>query len=379
MTNLIAIMHTTAAYQAAVLQLLAGEANFVAQSLELNDTIPSQTNQLVEWNVSLPAMGVGGSIVTSIYSFERGRLFSLSKRDWLRKATPEAPNLLALAGQLSRLDTNSVTRFATQSLAKLELDLSGLDQLPGHVFQVPARKLDEQGRNLRGHSNNLPTPLFQISWGSRPPPMDSFNPVKMKVLGTTPEIIDLRIREGRLLRRPPLVATNEDKLLGPLPPPRQFIAQLFGGDLASSTVSEPQRVEVSLLKGGFGEAGALEIRTGPISPERKTAQALSKALLDFNTYKWTVNKMCSPEYGMKARFIRGGAVVEVLFCFECDILEITFAGKSRTENFDFGHHEFVAIAKKLFPKDSKIRELKRNNPQQERQEFENELNRMTSK
>ena len=115
--------------------------------------------------------------------------------------------------------------------------------------------------------------------------------------------------------------------------------ELFGGGVAYDTVMSPERVEVFLLTSDFGETHAGEARAGPVKPDRKSATALSKALLDFDGYHWGVAKLCSPDYGIKARFIRGKAVVQVRFCFDCDILEITFDGKTRTENFDFSHGE----------------------------------------
>ncbi len=40
MTNVIAYLHTTFAYQSAVMQLAVGQANFDAQVLHLRETLP---------------------------------------------------------------------------------------------------------------------------------------------------------------------------------------------------------------------------------------------------------------------------------------------------------------------------------------------------
>jgi hypothetical protein len=71
-------------------------------------------------------------------------------------------------------------------------------------------------------------------------------------------------------------------------------------------------------------------------------------------------KLCSVDYGVRARFIRGRSIVQVLFCFECDILEVTVDGKARIENFDFNHNALVRVMRPVFAGDQKIRRLKEN-------------------
>ena len=379
MTNVLAFLHTTAAYQSAALQLMLGEANFAATQLALDDRVPSNTNGLVEWRVSPPPMGLAGEVLTTnfAYSFERGRLTFIAKRDWLKRAG--ATNLSDLAGEKSLLDTNTALAFATQALARLQIDLAALPR-PAHVLQLPARKVDETGRNLPGWENVVATPVFQISWGPRAAPADFRNPVGLKLLGTTPELLEWRLRERNLSRRPVLAVANAAALLGPLPPPRHFVEELFGGRTAYETVLSPERAEAWLLNSAFTreEVRLPETRQGPVTLPAKLAKEFSGTLLDFSTYHWSVTKLCAPDYGLKLRFSRGTNAVDVRFCFECDILEITSAGQIRTENFDFNHNAFVSMAKRLFPKDQTIQKLEKENEQQARKRFESELQRLAT-
>ena len=80
MTNVIAYLHTTFAYQSAAMHLMVGQANFDAQQLHLKEPLPivvsANTN---DWRVAMPPDGVTGLLVTSnyFYKFSAGRLVSI--------------------------------------------------------------------------------------------------------------------------------------------------------------------------------------------------------------------------------------------------------------------------------------------------------------
>ena len=94
------------------------------------------------------------------------------------------------------------------------------------------------------------------------------------------------------------------------------------------------------------------------------------------TYQWGAKKLCSPTYGVKARFTCGQTTVEVLFCFECDILAVHASDRMREENFDFNRNALLKIARQTFPRDDEIRALKPNeNEEQDRKRFYDELAR----
>ena len=366
-TNLIALLHSTAAYQAAAIQLMVGEANFCAAQIGLPDALPNSTSLLHVAEVAAPPMGVSGAVGTSnyIFGFNNGKLRSIRKLEWMKRIEPPVTNLFGLTSQQSMLNTNEASQLARKWLSGLSVDVTALERKSsGYVIQVsvsdPTDQFDREARKI-------PTPLFLIGWG-RPAPMDFKNPVRVKLLGSTPELLDVDIGDPGLLTRPRLMLTNQAELVGALPPPRYFVEQLFGGRTAYDTVASPQRVEMYLLNDRLSEATLPEIREGPVNVRSGLVHSLSKILLDFETYQWGVKKACSPNHGVKARFARGDSAVEVRFCFECDILEIVTNEKSREENFDFNRNALVDIAKSVFPRDSTVRSLEKN--KEERQDKE---------
>jgi hypothetical protein len=369
-TNVIQFLHTTAAYQTAALQVMVGEANFAAKQLDLKETVPLQafvdTNQ---WTVMPPPMGVGGSVLSSnyVFIFSKGRLNSIHKMDWFKKLSPPITNLLELANQPSLIGADGAYQLATQWLARLSVDPELERKLQPQVFQVPATRISTDGHNLPGLSNNVAIPLFQVSWGEGKPPRDFMNPVRMQILGTTKELLELVVRDASFFKRLPLTVSNVAELLGPLPPPRHFVEQLVGGEDAYQTISHPGRVEGWLLRsqqedGDFTKNTA---RAGPLKLKPEIAKLFSDTLLDFNSYAWTVQKLCSPDYGLRLQFARGNDVVEFLLCYECDILEVTYKGRTTSENFDYGHNKLVRALQAVFPEDEIVKKLELNNEKAE--------------
>jgi len=387
MTNILAMLHTTAAYQTAALQLMVGQANFAAKQLDLKEplpiVIPADTNK---WEVAPPPMGIGGYLSCSNYSFEfsNGQLRSIRKQDWLRKISPPVQNVLDLGEQPSLLDTNSAYQLATQRLASISVDISSLVRTsPPAIFQVIGRKRDALGRPLPGDGNIAITPLFMIGWGEdpinsrlrarlktlnrplHPRPPSRMSPVYMEILGTTREIIELDVCDESLFKSAPLQLTNAAELLGPLPPKSHFIEGMVGGKDAYKTVALPDEVEAWLLNGrGAGEnIDPLANRTGAVELKTVDAKQFSDALLNFDSYSWGTAKMCSPEFGVRLRFTRGGDTVEFLLCYECKILEVSHNGKIQTQemNFDYAEAALVKAIQSVFPDDNAIKKLNNEN------------------
>ena len=384
MTNIIAMLHTTVAYKAAVLQLMVGQANFAAKQLELNEplpiTIPADTNK---WDVMPPPMGVGGMILTSNYSFEfsKGRLSRLGKRDWLKKLSPPVEDISKLTNRVSLIDTNGAYQLATQWLATLSVNVPELEKkFPAHVKQsvirrqTPDKKLDEFT------ITEIPLPIFEVSWGNQPSLVLGMNPIFVKIYGSTKEIISFGFRRDLLKQipfdAPALEVTNTAKLLGALPPPEHFVSKLFGGSAAYETIRSPDYVEAWLLNSATDqrEQGKLAERVGPKKLGGHAAKLFSDALLDFNSYAWTEMKLCSPDFGLRLRFTRGNDKVEFIFCYDCDILEVTHNGHLQQENFDFVHNKLVKAAQNAFPWDGVITKLETSDEGQARNEYERMLN-----
>jgi hypothetical protein len=401
MTNIIAFLHTTAAYQTAALQLMVGQANFAAQQLDLKEPLPivisADTNKS---EVMPPPMGIGGMILTSNYNFEfnKGYLVSVGKMKWLEKVSPPITNTLELANQPSFLDTNGAYQLATQWLAKISVDVPKLERkYPPQIFQISARRRDEDGKILPGISNNIAIPLFIIGWGDpmkqfprtnylgealSPRPPSAMSSVRMEVLGTTKELLSLHIRDTNFFARPPLQLTDAVELLGPLPPPRHFVEELFGGKDAYETVANPDKVEAWLLNTyeDQHDNGLPPERVGPKKLSSGffgtgTDKTFSDILLDFDSYAWTEMKLCSPDFGLRLRYTRGKDIVEFQLCYDCDILEVSHNGHVQQENFDFVHDKLVKAVQGAFPWDEKIRKLELD-PQasERRKEYERMFN-----
>jgi hypothetical protein len=380
-TNILQLLHTTAAYQSAVMQLLVNEANFTAKQLDLKETVPAvvaaDTNR---WEVDRPPEGIGGSISSSNYSFwfHEGRLRSVDKLSWLSKISPPAAGVLELANRPSLLDTNTAYALAKESLASLSIDVAALEKkYPPRIFQPRGKKRGPDAQILPGSENILAVPLFMIGWGEEPeipnlpeqlrqlnrprpnrPPSDR-SPVYVELLGTTRELLELKINDASLFTRPALQLADADKLLGPTPPPKHFVEELVGGPEAFQTIASPDKVEAWLLASDSGHGGfKKKDRTGPLQLKPENAKAFSDALIDFNSYLWNVSKDCIMDPGARLRFTRGKDVVDIWLCYECDMLAIIYGGKTKFTDFDPAHKTLVRALQTAFPKDQVVQSLR---------------------
>lgn len=370
-TNIIQLLHTTTAYQTAAFQLMVGEANFAAKQLDLKERLPiTITQSSNEWNISPPPWGVGGSVLTSnyVYRFEKGRLTSIKQRDWEERISPATTNLLEWTRQTSLIDSNGAYQLATQWLGSLSVDVAKLEQKdPAHVFQrsVPISTTSQNGEEIK---EQRPVPFFEVGWSKQPPPFSYLSgSIGVKILGTTQELLQLRIRDVSFFRNPPLQVTNASELLGPLPPPRHFVEQLVGGKDAYETIAKPDRVEAWLLDARETD------RIGPVTLKPTTTEQFSNSLLDFNSYAWTAENLCSREHSVRLKFTRGNDTVEFRLGFECDYLQVTHHGQTKEENFAFAHNKLVKAIQSVFPRDEAVKKLELENEKENRKEFEEML------
>jgi hypothetical protein len=143
------------------------------------------------------------------------------------------------------------------------------------------------------------------------------------------------------------------------------IEDLFGGAKNVAVVANPDRVEayrVGPLPEGIywqdAKLGDYPLIAGPVPLADATAYDVSAALLRAETYVWDWAKACIPNYGVQLSFIRGTDRVDVLLCFECDMLLIGRDGKIiGGEDFDNSRATLVRAAKNSFPDDDAIRKL----------------------
>jgi len=332
LTNVIAYLHTTLAYQSAAMQLMAGQANLAAQQLHLNEpvpiVVPANTN---DWRLAMPPDGVTGILTTSnnIYRFSAGKLLSV-QRKVQRHGTAEAT-----APSASLIDTNGAYQLARQYLAAISVDVPALEnQYPHTITQLgarpPVRRRSNATNTVPAHADApAAAPTFRISWGgaenSAHAAPGNKTQVIMDILGSTKQCTGLRIENPDWLKTPPLRVTNAAALLGTPPPPQHFVEQFLGGRAAYETVAKPDRVVASLLK-AQGDDPNNKTESVPVMANPGTAALLSQTLTDFNSYDWLTDKCGLPDYGVRLRFAKGADTVEILWAADCDHLQATFNG-----------------------------------------------------
>ncbi|HEX5447330.1 MAG TPA: hypothetical protein VFW87_26180, partial [Pirellulales bacterium] len=82
------------------------------------------------------------------------------------------------------------------------------------------------------------------------------------------------------------------------------------------------------------------------------------ALASPKSYLWETVKGCLPEYGACLTFFRTDHRVDVLVCFECNVLLVAFDGTlSGGEDFDAIRPVLVRAAKAAFPADAVLQGL----------------------
>lgn len=369
-TNIIQFLHTTAAYQAAVANLLVGEANFAAKQLNLQDWTPLEGTNGAIVEVMSPPLGISGCVATSnhVIIVKRGHVSSvmLHPDSQMRKSEISPAEL---AKRPSLVDTNGAHSLATQWLAGISIDVEKLEgEQPFRCYQQVMRLSDSP--NEEKTLTNLP--VFHLNWGKgRSRLSSSEDSVSLTLRGDTKQLTSLKIGEPKYFLSPPKVLTNTSDLLGKIPPPQHFVEELFGGVTAYAAVAFPEKVEAWLLTSFADENSRGNApRTKAIQLSSARAKSFSEPLLAFDSYQWTAVKMCAPDFGLKLRFTRGKEIVEFRLCYECDILEVTYQGKTKTENFDFAHNQLRKAIQDIFPKDKKIQAIEKNDDDQARKQFE---------
>lgn len=141
----------------------------------------------------------------------------------------------------------------------------------------------------------------------------------------------------------------------------QDIPRLFGGSDGVQIVRQAKTV-LAWRVVGTNEFHELlydyEMRGKPVELSTSQAQSLRNLLLDHDSYEWDVAKGCMPIYGVRVQFLEEDQSVDVMFCFECDILTIFRNGKITTgEDFDTIRGRLLEIIKPLFPDDELIQGL----------------------
>jgi hypothetical protein len=109
--------------------------------------------------------------------------------------------------------------------------------------------------------------------------------------------------------------------------------------------------------GGNADDYPVSGKLGSISTE--ATSSLLQILLDPESYDWENQKSCIVTPGVRVSFHDSSHLVEIVFCFECDILVVYRDNEfMSTGNFDYAHGALVEWLQREYPKNQMIQELR---------------------
>jgi hypothetical protein len=238
------------AYRAAAIQKMLGEANYLAQRLNLPTPRPIQPADIQSafvsapwfgivnipappyypvtrfgtniWNPSIPReqrlhaikFGVTGNIQTTnfLFSFGDGRL------DGIERLGPDGrdlyvTNIDVLFGKRPVITAAQARELATRWLAAVGLDVAALEK------KYPAEVSQWHGASV-GSTNVYALPIYTVHWGwsyftngDDNHTVSSQPLVQVKILGTTKELLELNMLDTSFSRWPRLLITNALELI----------------------------------------------------------------------------------------------------------------------------------------------------------------------
>ena len=145
--------------------------------------------------------------------------------------------------------------------------------------------------------------------------------------------------------------------------PSSQVTKLYGGPSAIYTVQHSASIQAYRLASPSEHVQSLadyKMSAGPIAVPESTVTKLRDILMDDEVYLWDVKKSCGePNYGVRFQFQKGSDSVDVLICFDCDMLGVYHNGQAVDyEDCDLVRAQLIAISKELFPDDPVIQSLK---------------------
>lgn len=141
--------------------------------------------------------------------------------------------------------------------------------------------------------------------------------------------------------------------------------QIFGGEGGLETLLQADRVVAFRIEDDGewpdnAQPNVLDfpIVAGPVVIERNLADRISAALASTESYGWEFVKGCLPEFGACSSFFREDDRVDILLCFECDVLMVARNGViTDGEDFDAIRPLLLQTVKSLFPDDVQLQSL----------------------
>jgi len=143
------------------------------------------------------------------------------------------------------------------------------------------------------------------------------------------------------------------------------VTRLFGGPAGLKPILAPDKVEAFRVARRTRQGdeppsafGGAEIVSGPVRVDDNTARDLAEILKSPGTYSWDSAKGCIFDPGVAFRFGGKSSIIEVVFCFSCNELQIYQGGQRvGAEDFDKARGRLASIMKRVFPDDGEIEKL----------------------
>lgn len=138
--------------------------------------------------------------------------------------------------------------------------------------------------------------------------------------------------------------------------------EVFGDNATRNIVENATKVTAYRIEPpaeGFAPASQLTVISGPVEVGKELQAQLSRTLVSENSYQCGVVVACGrPTPGVWIRLERSGNTVDVLICFDCEILAVYRDSEMMGSSVFFpSNAELTRIMKKVFPDDEVIQSL----------------------
>jgi len=142
--------------------------------------------------------------------------------------------------------------------------------------------------------------------------------------------------------------------------PSPELLKLYGGPEGIAVVQKAERVEAYLLDHDFRRGQEPTVKEGPVAISEPIASQLVSALSSHDSYGWSYAKGCIPVWGVRLSFYRGADRVDILLCFQCDLLQVSLNGNRTAGNEDFDpiQPQLAHAVKAIFPNDPNIQAVR---------------------
>jgi hypothetical protein len=138
------------------------------------------------------------------------------------------------------------------------------------------------------------------------------------------------------------------------------LRKLYGGSEGFAVLQKAERIEAFRLNHNYRAGQEPTVTEGPITVSQPVAQQLISVLSAHEAYGWNYAKGCIPVWGVRLSFYHGADRVDILLCFQCNLLLVSLNGTQTTgdvEDFDPIRPQLVQAMKAIFPNDQVIQNL----------------------